>query len=178
MLHLALKALFSSIAVLALASQDQAQTVTATYHLHNEASSTPGNYQLKTAGPDAASLAVQSADLKNAATGEYFIRTFDTQAGVPNAAGTIPSGSTVSFTLWMKRTANFGTMFPVAKLHLNSLSGASVCTATGSSELTTTLPQHPYTLTCTTSSSISMLGTDRFYLWTGVNVTAAPVTTA
>jgi len=94
--------------VLVLATQVQAQT--ATYHLHNEASSTPGNYQLKTTGPDTATVAVQSADLKNAATGEYFIRTFDTQAGVPNAAGTIPSGSTVTFTLWMKKTANQGTM--------------------------------------------------------------------
>jgi len=42
---------------------------TATYHLHKEASSSSGLFQLKTAGPDGTSLAVQSANLKNLAVG-------------------------------------------------------------------------------------------------------------
>ena len=68
-----------------------AQSVT--YRLHREASSTTGRFQLKTANPDAAILANQSANLKNVATGEYVIKEFDTQAGVPNAAGVITAGS-------------------------------------------------------------------------------------
>src|SRR5688572_15739332 len=68
---------------------------TATYHLHKDASSTTGLFQLKVPGPDATSLAIQTIDLKNKPTGEYVIKQFDTQSGVPNAGGYIPSGSLV-----------------------------------------------------------------------------------
>jgi YD repeat-containing protein len=144
---------------------------TATYHLHNEASSTSGLLQLKTAGPDVASLTLSSANLKNAAVGEYLIKAFDTQAGVPNASGVIPSGSTLSFTLWMKKSAsnNAGTMFPRAKVYLNNASGTFLCTATGTSALTTTVTS--YTLTCDTTANVTLTGSDRFYLWVGVNIT-------
>lgn len=147
---------------------------TATYHLHNEASTTSGLKQLKTGGPDAAAVALQT-DLTNKAVAEYLVQGFDTQSGVPNAGGVIPSGSTVSFTIWMKKTANVETMYPRVKLYLNNASGAQLCTATGTTAVSTTLTK--YSLSCTTSSYITMYTTDRFYLWTGVNLTASSTRT-
>jgi len=143
---------------------------TATYHLHREASTTANLFQLKTAGPDAASLAVQSANLKNVANGEYLIKEFDTQSGVPNASGVIAAGSTVTFSLWLKKTASQGTMYPRVKLNLNSASGASVCLLTGSTALTTTLTK--YTLTGSVPANVSMTAADRFYSWVGINLAA------
>ena len=160
---------FSAI-ILALALEGYVNGQTATYHLHKEASSTSGLDQLKTAGPDAATVALTSVNLKSLATGEYIVKAFDTQSGVPNASGVIPAASTVTFTLWMSKTANVGTMFPRAKLNLNSATGTSLCTSTGASALTTTLTK--YTLTCTTASNITVATTDRFYLWVGINLTA------
>ncbi|HEU5132941.1 MAG TPA: IPT/TIG domain-containing protein, partial [Pyrinomonadaceae bacterium] len=142
----------------------------ATYRLHREASSTANQFQLKTANPDAAILAIQSANLKSLATGEYIIKAFDTQAGVPNAGGVITAGSTVTFNLWMLKTASAGTMFPRVKLNLNSAAGASIITVTGTTALTTTLTK--YTLTGTVPSNVTMSASDRFYLWVGVNLTA------
>jgi YD repeat-containing protein len=147
-----------------------AHAQTATYRLHREASTTANQFQLKTANPDAAILAVQSASLKSLATGEYIIKAFDTQAGVPNAAGVITAGSTVTFELWMLKTASAGTMFPRVKLNLNSAAGASICTVTGTTALTTTLTK--YTLTGTVPANVTMTASDRFYLWVGVNLTA------
>ena len=147
-----------------------AQAQTATYRLHRETSTTANLFQLKTANPDAASLAIQTVNLKSVATGEYIIKAFDTQAGVPNASGVIPAGSTVTFTLWMVKTASAGTMFPRVKLNVNSAAGASICTVTGTTALTTTLTK--YTLTGTVPTTVSMTTSDRFYLWVGVNLTA------
>jgi Bacterial Ig domain/IPT/TIG domain len=141
---------------------------TATYHLHRDSTV----FLLKTAGPDTASVAVQSVNLKNQPTGEYLIKTFDTQSGVPGTAGVIPAGSTVTFALWMKKTASQGTMFPRAKLFLNSTSGTSICVVTGATALSATLTK--YTLTGTVSSNVTMTATDRFTLWVGVNLTASP----
>src|SRR6266511_556848 len=149
-----------------------ANAQTATYHLHKEASSTSGLFQLKTAGPDGTFLVVQSANLKNQAVGEYLIKAFDTQSGVPKASGVIPAGSTVTFTLWMNKSSTSGVIFPRAKLRLNNATGTLLCTATGSTALTTTLTK--YTFSATTSSSISMITADRFYVWVGVNLTTAP----
>src|SRR5712691_6588064 len=119
-----------------------ANAQTATYHLHKEASSTSGLFQLKTAGPDGTSLAVQSANLKNLAVGEYLVKAFDTQTGIPNVSGVIPKGSTITFTVWMNKTAASGVVLPRAKLRLNSASGTLVCTPTGSTALTTTLAKY------------------------------------
>jgi YD repeat-containing protein len=164
-IRLSLSLLFTLLLTVAAHAQS-----TATYRLHREASSTANLFQLKTANPDAAILAAQSANLKNVATGEYIIKAFDTQAGVPNAAGVIPAGSTVTFTLWMAKTATAGTMLPRVKLNLNSATGSSICVVTGTTPLTTTLTK--YTLTGTVPATVSMTATDRFYLWTGVNLTA------
>src|SRR6185503_3542607 len=153
---------------LSMAVAAHAQSVT--YRLHREASSTANLFQLKTANPDAAILAVQSANLKSVATGEYIIKGFDTQAGVPNAAGVITAGSSVTFSLWMMKTASAGTMFPRVKLNLNSAAGASIITVTGTTALTTTLTK--YTLTGTVRANVTMSASDRFFLWVGVNLTA------
>jgi hypothetical protein len=117
-------------------------------------------------------LTLQSAELKNQPVGEYIVKAFDTQAAVPNAAGVIPSGSNVSFTLWMKRSSTFGTMFPRAKLNLNSANGTSLCTATGTNALTTTAVE--YSFSCQTAAPVTMAASDRFYLWVGVNLTIGP----
>jgi sugar lactone lactonase YvrE len=145
---------------------------TVLYHLHAEASTTTGLMQLKTNGPDTSSLSLYSILLKNKGTGEYLIQAFDTQTGIPNRSGTIPAGSTVSFTLGMRQTAGFGTIMPRAKLYLNNASGILLCTGTASSPLTTTL--NAFTFTCATTANITMSASDRFYLWVGVNITAKP----
>jgi YD repeat-containing protein len=156
----------------ALAVCVQAQT--ATYRLHKEAATTTGLFQLKTANPDGTSLAIQSANLKGVAAGEYLVKAFDTQSGVPNASGTIPAGSTITFSVWMRKTTTGGTLFPRAKLRLNSATGLLVGTATGATALTSTLAK--YTFTTTTTANVTMTAADRFYVWVGVNLTAAPTT--
>jgi len=147
-----------------------AQTVT--YHLHKESSATRGLLQLKTEGPDYRATAFQSAELKNQLSGEYLIKAFETQAGVPNASGLIPQGSTVNFVLWMKKTSDYGVIYPQAKLHLNSGSGPLLCNGIGGAPLTTTLSQH--TFTCATASTISITTADRLFLSSGVSIATAP----
>jgi YD repeat-containing protein len=156
----------------ALAVCVQAQT--ATYRLHKESSTTTGLFQLKAANPDGTSLAIQSANLKSVAAGEYLIKAFDTQGGVPNTAGTIPAGSTITFSLWMRKSTTGGTIFPRAKLRLNSATGLLLGTATGATALSSTLTK--YTFTTTTAANVTMSAADRFYVWVGVNLTAAPTT--
>src|SRR5690349_1206401 len=146
-----------------------AQSQTATYHLHKETSGT--RLQLKTASPDAASVSIQSVNLKNVANGEYLVQEFDTLTGVPNASGVIPSGATISVDVWMKKTATAGTMFPRVKINVNSRGGSSLGGITATIQLSTTLTK--YTLTGTVPANVSVTTTDRFYLWVGVNLTAA-----
>ncbi|HZI55531.1 MAG TPA: hypothetical protein VFF39_02085, partial [Verrucomicrobiae bacterium] len=79
-------------------------TQTATYHLHKEASAiTAADDKLLTAGPDGTSLAITTA-LTGKAAGEYLIKEFETQTGVPNTAGVIPAGSTLTFNVFMRKT--------------------------------------------------------------------------
>ena len=100
----------SLLVVLAITAAAHAQT--ATYHIHKEASTVNTSFdKLLTAGPDATSVVLTTV-LTSKAVGEYVIKEFETQASVPNSAGVIPSGSTLSFSLWMRKTANFGTVFP------------------------------------------------------------------
>jgi YD repeat-containing protein len=146
---------------------------TSTYHLHKEVSATNSAWdQLKTAGPDATATALASADMKNGSPAEFVSKRFDTQAGVPNTGGIIGSGTSVSFAIFMSKSANFGTMFPRFKVFLNNESGTLLCTATGGTALTTTVTK--YTLSCTTSAAITMSTTDHFFLWAGVNLTVGP----
>ena len=152
--------------ILCFATNTQAQTTT--YHLHQEASTTAGLFQLKTAATDAATVSVSSINLKNKNAGEYIVKAFDTQAGVPNASGVIPSGATVTFSVWMKQTVSTGAMVPRAKVMLNNANGTLLCTATGTA-LTTTLTKH--TFSCNTSANIPMTTATRLYVWVGTNVT-------
>ncbi len=145
---------------------------TATYHLHKEASATAGLFQLKTTAPDSSAATASSVDLKNRPLGEYLIKAFDTRAGVPNAAGVVPAGSAITFTLWMSKTSNAGTLYPRAKLNLNSSTGTSMCVATGTAPLTTTTTA--YTLTCRLNANVAQSASDRLYLWAGVDVASAP----
>ncbi|MGH9202621.1 MAG: IPT/TIG domain-containing protein, partial [Vicinamibacterales bacterium] len=150
-----------------------ASAQTTIYHLHNETSSVNPIYkQLKTAGPDTASVAYQSGDLKGMSPHSSAMRIFETQTGVPALAGAIPSGSTITFTLWMKKTANFGTIYPQASMKLNDPFGAFFCQATGTSPLTTTLVA--YEISCNTGSAINMVSTDRLWLAAGYSMTVGP----
>jgi hypothetical protein len=165
-------AVAACVSLFAVAAPANAQT---TYHLHNEASTTAGLKQLKTAGPDVASVPLQTANLKSTATGEKLVEDFDTQAGVPGVAGVIPSGSTITFQVWMKKTANVGTLFPRAKLLLNSAAGTSLCVATGTSALTTTLTK--FTISCNTTANVTLVPASRYFVWAGANMTAGSTTT-
>jgi IPT/TIG domain/Glucodextranase, domain B len=165
---------FALLLVLSWALTQTGVAQTATYHLHKEASTiTATSNKLLTAGPDAASLAT-TATLTSKAAGEYLIKEFETQANDPNSAGVIPSGSTFTFNLFMRKTANVGTVLPRAKIGLNGATGPLLCTATGTSALTTTVTKQA--ISCTTTANIAMTATDRFYLWVGVNLTATSTT--
>ena len=152
-----------------LPSRASAQTVT--YHLHKEPSKTAGAFQLKTAAPDSGVSTIASADMKNQPPGNYLVKAFDTAAGVPHATGTIPAGSMVSITLWMKKSSDAGTIYPRASLRLNSAAGAVLCATTGTAALTTTLTA--YGLGCATAAAITMNAADRFYLSVDVAMTIA-----
>lgn len=138
-------------AVLTAPAPAAAQTTT--YHLHNEVSSTPIALQLKTTGPDVATVAIQSGDLKGHGAEDASFRTFMTEPGVPNLAGVVPSGSVIAFRFFMRKTSNYGTVFPRAQLSLNWTPTATFCTVNGSTVLTTTL--QPFTFTCTTTAPVS-----------------------
>lgn len=170
---LAWKTALCLIAAFIFTGSVQAQT--ATYRLHKESSSSTGLLQLKTAGPDGTSQALQTADLKSQATGEKTIKEFDTQVGDPGASGIISSGSIVSFTLWMRKTASGGVMTPRAKLKINNSAGTAFCTALTTTAMTTTLTK--YTLTCTTTAAITVTSTTRLYVWVGVNLSAKSTST-
>lgn len=143
---------------------------TATYHLHKEASTINTTFdKLLTAGPDAKSVSLSSSSLTNKAAGEYVIKEFETQTGVPNASGVIPAGSTMTFAMWMSKSQNAGTVLPEVRLGLNSATGASLCSVIGNTGLTTTVSK--ITLTCTTSTAVTVVSTDRFYLWVGIDLT-------
>lgn len=161
------RAIIAVLVTAPLAMSAEAQSVV--YHLHAEASTTSGFKQLKGAGPDAAQSILQTGALQGAATGEKQIAQSDTAVGVPNTAGKIPTGATVGAVVWMRKTADLGTMFPRIKVRLNSSAGTSLCTATGTTALTTTLTA--YTLNCTTTANITLTASTRLYVWAGVNLT-------
>src|SRR5205814_4915021 len=121
--------------LLLLLSSAAAQT--ATYHLHKEASTINTTFdKLSPIGPDAAATALTTT-LTNKAAGDYLIKEFETQTSVPNSPGVIPSGSTLNFTLYMRKTANVTTVtvLPKVKVNLNSATGLSLCIATGATAL-------------------------------------------
>lgn len=160
-------ALLSVGLVLLCATPVFAQT---TYRLHNEDS---GDFfcgrSLKIATADAAAANVQSSDLKNK-TGTGTFACFQTVTAPPNG-GTIPSNSTVTFTLSMRKTAQWGVIFPYAQVSLAS--GASLCSGTGTTGMSTTSPNPLLTFSCTTGPAVTMTTTDRFQVWIGYSISAS-----
>src|SRR5688572_21397955 len=151
-----------------------AQT-TATYHLHKEAADIDaGAGQLRTSGPDAAITSYQTIDLKNLPAGDIHLKFFYTQANVPNVAGVIPAGSIVSFTLYAKKTSNWGAIVLRATARVANIGiGASeLCTATAGSALTTTISA--YTFTCTTATAVTISPSSRFDVRVFFTLTTSP----
>lgn len=151
------------VGVLACASSASAQPTL--YHLHTELS--PGSFILRhlgTAGPDTTAVTLQTGELKSQPAGVYQFgaSTWVTPAGDPGAAGTLPSGATLTFTVYMNKTANWGTMFPRVRLNVADASpamGAQICEGTGTTAITTTMTA--YTVSCTLPAGITLAATDR-----------------
>ena len=153
--------------LLIVAGPIQAQITT--YYLHRENSTVVStNMQLKTTGTDASSLVLQTVELKSQPAGEYVIKSFETQANVPNIAGVIPAGSSFLFRMYMDKTADAGAMQALVKVYKNNTSGSLVCNAPGPSLSTS---RFLFTFLCTTSAPVTFAASDRFFVWVGVNVT-------
>src|SRR5206468_9010559 len=79
------------------------------YHLHKETNL--GFLKLLTAGPDAADTFTQSANLRDIGSIPYTQPFFQRFWSVtPTTPGLIPANSTVTFNVWLDKTANFGTV--------------------------------------------------------------------
>ena len=126
-----------------LAANAQAQTTT--YRLHSELG--PGGVRLlKVDGPDASIATVQSADMKGlAAGGGMLVSGFATAPF--NRTGSLAGGIPITFTLWLRKTANVGTIFARAwaGAFWGTNSGGYWCSG-NSPALTTTLTL--FTFTC------------------------------
>src|SRR5262245_46551286 len=98
----------ATLASFVIAIPRVAPAQTTTYYLHKEASLiNSANKQLKTASPEAAQTAFQTANLKGSVGTNFaaLVANFETQSGVPGTAGTIQAGSMVTFKLYMKTTS-------------------------------------------------------------------------
>jgi len=140
------------------------------YHLHKETSDINRLLRLRAAAPDSAATTLQSGNIGNS-TGEIAIKAFVTDPGVPGAAGSIPSGTPITFTVYARKTTANGVIYPRVRALLNGDMGALLCQATGTTPLTSTVTR--YALSCTTGA-ITLTSSDRLYLWVGVNVTGTP----
>src|ERR1700687_4856843 len=89
-----------AVGVLTSVARPAHAQATATYHLHNEVSTTPGLRQLKIAGPDGVRVVIPSVDLKHQTPGSRTIASFDTQTGVPNRGGGSTAGLAATFRHW------------------------------------------------------------------------------
>lgn len=152
---------------------------TTPYHLHKEPVddffTENCSYSLRTpTGPDAAALAIQSADLKNHAAGVVVLACFEMFAGT-HSGGTIPQNSTVTFNLWMKKTASWAVILPQASLQLAN--GTQLCSKTlQTSQGGTPLSQTSqlFTFSCSLPSAVSMSTTDRLKLYVGYSIETVP----
>ena len=149
-----------------------AQTV---YHLHREPVddffTENCSYSLRTTGPNSTVLPVLSNDLKNQPLGTGEFACFETFTGVPSG-GTIPSNSTVTFSMSMKKTTQWGVIYPRARLQFAS--GVAFCSQTGGTALTQSFPTQPVTFSCTTSSAITVTTADRPKLYIGYEIGSVP----
>jgi hypothetical protein len=141
-----------------------------TYHLHKEASDSTGVFRLRAIGPDSAATTAQTGNIGNS-TGEILVKAFATDSGVPGVTGSLPPGSPINVTLYMRKTTTKGIMYPRVRARLNGDAGTLLCQATGATPLSSSVIA--YTLSCTTGA-VTVTSTDRIHLWVGVNVTTAP----
>jgi hypothetical protein len=101
------------------------------------------------------------------------ITNFETQTPGDINANTNLAGLTISFTVYLQKTNNSGTMVPYAAIYKNSaIAGNLICSASGGPAVTTTMT--PYTFTCAVGAGVTMVPSDRLYLSVGVNISIAP----
>ena len=169
--------LFPCVLILMVPAVAQSQTIT--YHVHAEPLAPWDSLTLLLPGPDVASTYTESAwNLKNAAPGFLLERFVWIRSAVTPVAGTIPANSIATFNVWMKKTTDYGTIYPYLKLSVytwnDPLTGNNVtlCSVTGSTALTTTLTK--YTLTCVIPSDIVVSSTRAFLVDVGNYVTVTP----
>lgn len=128
-----------------------------TYHFHQETASS-GYYLISTGGPDSASTTLTTTDLKGK-TGSTWIGNWATAVGVPNSPGTVPAGSSFQFSLWMNKSGNYGTIYPVVTIgKLDSNQNATAwTTVTASTPLTTALTKVTFSFTVPSSETMVRL---------------------
>src|SRR5262245_56650709 len=147
-----------------------------TYHLHKEAGPISPYLLLKTDGPDFGSSAViTSTDMKNTTFTDFNITRFISTTGVTGSPGYIPSGSTIRFNVYMKKSSNFGVMYPLMKLYVKNSAETLLCSADGSTQPPPTsaisLTMSLFTVQCQTSSGVTVLASDRFFVEANVHLT-------
>jgi hypothetical protein len=164
------------LVALSLPSVAEAQT---TYHLHNEPTPPWSIRALTTANPDVAFTFVESGNYKNYANNTLNMQWTSFRSVAPSQAGTIPSGSTVSFSIWMKKTASWGQLYPYFKVwsydNGDPLTGSMItlCSVQGGSQISdTTFTQ--MNLNCQTSASINQTSTRAYKLEIGTYVGVGP----
>jgi hypothetical protein len=165
--------------LLASAFEKDAAGQSTTYHFHAEQVSPYSVPTLRTANPDAASTFIETQNYRKVSSG--FLDTGRMFRSVaPSPAGTIPSNATVTFSVWLKKSANSGTIYPYFKAWTydngNPLTGnlVSLCSVTGTSpgSISTTLKK--FTLSCATSSAIVMTASRAYRLDVGAYVATGP----
>lgn len=154
-------------------SQANAQS---TFHLHKNPEGTAGTSLMLGAGPNDGSYPLQSDNFIDAAANtQRVVYRFKTHVGSPNLSGVILPGSTVTFSLWMRKTSMVGTLRPAAALYLNEASPGTLLCQVGSTvpyELTTTLAK--YTFSCNVADARAITTSDRFYLEAAAWVDSGP----
>src|SRR5579862_7710882 len=137
---------------------------TAPYHLHEESgwSGIAGTDLLSFAGPDASSISIQSPSLKGTANGQT--TAIEAFSATLQAPGYISAGATVSFSLWMKETSSVSGIYPYASIsYLDALGNLTgLCSAAGSTALTTTLAK--LQVNCTVGSAVTLSTNNRIYV--------------
>src|SRR5436309_10907258 len=87
------------------------------YHFHKEYISPYGMPTLQTANPVAPSTYSESYNLKSYSTVPQTVNWFEAfRSTAAGTWGTLPANSTVTFNVWMSKTANYGTVYP--RFHL------------------------------------------------------------
>jgi hypothetical protein len=142
-----------------------------TYHLHDEQTISYDGRDLRAEGPDRRSTVLATAVTPTMVGTTTTMRIFQLPPGEPALGTTMPAGSRVTFTLWMRINEDRGVVFPAAaatNMYPGGWSGStgpyqSYCSTWSTSRLTTTLA--PYTFYCDIPAAVAIDPTDRFTLW-------------